>query len=267
MELNEKNESVPEVGGESFSTVDISSTDSEMDKEDKLTASKVPNQVKSTQNVKPTVETKQNDDNKQHAAEDKEDKNETKQEKQTDSKNSENITQQETETNASNDAVATKNSDDDNQEIVVENPQQKFEEEEEEYISPRKSRSKSSRSKESSIAEKFSQFIQNREEVSISIDESKVEFAPPALRTTLNTLIKNVKRWAARNPTGASLEALQILAERLDEFLELQTRRDDPEYDEKARELLNMIYKNTSQAQRLARNLKDAAVPRPVDEY
>ena len=130
-----------------------------------------------------------------------------------------------------------------------------------------KSPSRASTKSESSIADKFNQFMREREQGITTIDESRVELAPPTLRPTLLTLIKNIKRWSARNPTGASLNALQILVERLDEYLELQTRRDDPNYEEQCRGLLGMIYKNTSQAQRLARDLKDAAAPRPIDEY
>ncbi|EAX91330.1 hypothetical protein TVAG_492980 [Trichomonas vaginalis G3] len=124
----------------------------------------------------------------------------------------------------------------------------------------------SSSKKSKDIAERFDQFLQKKEHITVDFDESRIDLAPSPLRPSLLTMLKTIKRLAARNPTGASLAALQILIERFDEFLELQTRRDDPTYEDQCRVLLGYIYKNTSEAMRLSRKLKDAAQPRPVDE-
>lgn len=124
----------------------------------------------------------------------------------------------------------------------------------------------SSSKKSKDIAERFDQFLQKKEHIDLDFDESRIDLAPSPLRPSLQNMLKTIKRLAARNPTGASLAALQILIERFDEFLELQLRRDDPTYEDQCRILLGYIYKNTSEAMRLSRKLKDAAHPRPVDE-
>lgn len=116
------------------------------------------------------------------------------------------------------------------------------------------------------IGNKFNGFVAQRRKVVFSIDESRVNLAPPQLRAPLNTLIRKVKRWANRNPSNGSLEALQVLAERLDEYLELQVSRDDPQYDSHCRDLLAIIYQNTIEAQRLVSTLRESARPRPLDE-
>ena len=115
------------------------------------------------------------------------------------------------------------------------------------------------------IVEKFKKFTKKK--VNFMIDESLLELAPPQSKPILQTLIKNVKKWMKRNPTDEALFALEILIKRIQEFLELQTRRDDPEYEELCRDLLSLIYKNTVEAQRLSRKLKEEAQPRSIDEF
>lgn len=129
-----------------------------------------------------------------------------------------------------------------------------------------KSTVSNSSKKSRDLAEKFDQFLQKKQHIELDFDESRIDLAPSPLRPALLNILKTVKRLAARNPTGASLAALQILIERFDEFLELQLRRDDPTYEDQCRVLLGYIYKNTSEAMRLSRKLKDEAHPRPIDE-
>lgn len=117
------------------------------------------------------------------------------------------------------------------------------------------------------LSSKFQKFLAEKQQCVLQLDESRVQYVPPTLRAPINTIITKLKRWTLRNPTGASLSALQILAERLDEFLDLQTQRDNSDYEARCRDLLSMIYQNTIEAQRLARKLKDAATPRSLDEY
>lgn len=119
----------------------------------------------------------------------------------------------------------------------------------------------------STINEKFKKFIKSKQKVVLSLDESRVALLPPQLRQPIQNIITKIKRWAARNPSGSSLSALQILAERLDEFLELQHQRETRDYEAQCRDLLSMIYQNTIEAQRMARKLKEAATPRSLDEY
>ena len=126
--------------------------------------------------------------------------------------------------------------------------------------------SKGSKMSSEEIVDRFNGFVAQRQKVVFSIDESRVDLAPPQLRASLNTLIKRIKRWANRNPSNGSLEALQVLAERLDEYLELQVNRDDPHYDSHCRDLLAIVYQNTIEAQRLVSTLQESARPRPLDE-
>ncbi|OHT16962.1 hypothetical protein TRFO_41429 [Tritrichomonas foetus] len=118
------------------------------------------------------------------------------------------------------------------------------------------------------LRQKFQQFIEEKKQKCVlMLDEGRVGLLPSQLRQPIQNIINQVKRWVNRNPTGASLSALQILAERLDEFLELQEHREDRNYEARCRDLLSMIYRNTIEAQRLARQLRDAATPRSLDEY
>lgn len=148
---------------------------------------------------------------------------------------------------------------------INENENREFEEEDlpesDEEVSPQTKESKE-------IVSKFQKYLNQAKKTStINIDVSRVELAPPNIRKGLYQIIKNVERLSKRNPTNASLSALQVLVERLDEFLEMQTRREDPNYDQMCIYLLNVIYRNTVEAQRLSRSLRDAAKPRPLDEY
>lgn len=120
---------------------------------------------------------------------------------------------------------------------------------------------------DANIDEKFKKFIKAKQKVVLSLDESRVGLLPPQLRQPIQNIITKIKRWAARNPSGSALSALQILAERLDEFLELQHHRETRDYEAQCRDLLSMIYQNTIEAQRMARKLKQAAAPRSLDEY
>lgn len=115
---------------------------------------------------------------------------------------------------------------------------------------------------------KFQQFMeQKKQKCVLYLDEGRVNLLPAPLRQPIQNIINTVKRLTARNPTGAPLSALQILAERLDEFLELQEHRSDRDYELRCRDLLSIIYRNTIEAQRLSRQLRDAAAPRSLDEY
>lgn len=121
---------------------------------------------------------------------------------------------------------------------------------------------------ESLLREKFQQFMEEKKHKCVLyLDESRVNLLPAPLRPPIQKIINTIKRLTARNPTGAPLSALQILAERLDEFLELQNHRADRDYDLRCRDLLSIIYRNTIEAQRLSRQLRDAAAPRSLDEY
>lgn len=121
---------------------------------------------------------------------------------------------------------------------------------------------------ESILREKFQQFMEEKKQKCVLyLDEGRVNLLPAPLRPPIQNIINTVKRLTARNPTGAPLSALQILAERLDEFLELQKHRTDRDYDLRCRDLLSIIYRNTIEAQRLSRQLRDAAAPRSLDEY
>lgn len=121
---------------------------------------------------------------------------------------------------------------------------------------------------ESLLREKFQQFMEEKKHKCVLyLDESRVNLLPAQLRPPIQKIINTIKRLTARNPTGAPLSALQILAERLDEFLELQNHRADRDYDLRCRDLLSIIYRNTIEAQRLSRQLRDAAAPRSLDEY
>jgi hypothetical protein len=66
---------------------------------------------------------------------------------------------------------------------------------------------------------------------------------------------------------GPALTALQDLTTRVNEFLELQTHRDESDYELQCRELLGAIYQDTIKTQKMTRRLKDAAIPRALAEY
>lgn len=118
-----------------------------------------------------------------------------------------------------------------------------------------------------SLGDKFKDFLREKQRVVLDLDEKRVSLLPAPLRQPIQNIIAKIKRWASRNPTGASLGALQVLADRLDEFLELQQHREDHDYEAQCRDLLTIIYQNTIEAQRMSRKLKDAAIPRALDEY
>jgi len=107
------------------------------------------------------------------------------------------------------------------------------------------------------IVKKFQEFASRK--MGFAIDEGLLVYAPPTIRPPIEKIIKNIKKWSKRNPTDETMVALNILVKRVNEFLELQQKRDEPEYDSQCRNLLTLIYNNTVEAQRLARSLKDSA--------
>jgi hypothetical protein len=117
------------------------------------------------------------------------------------------------------------------------------------------------------IGDQFERFIRDRHQVRIEIAADRVDQLPPQLRQPITNIITKIRRWALRNPSGPALSGLQDLADRLNEFLELQTRRNDHDYEARCRDLLRAIYQNTLETQRVTRELKDAAIPRGLDEY
>ena len=121
---------------------------------------------------------------------------------------------------------------------------------------------------ENVLWDRFNEFMEEKKpKCVLHLDESRVNLLPAQLRTPIQIIITKIKRWAARNPTGAPLSALQILAERLDEFLELQERRNERDYENRCKDLLSIIYRNTIEAQRLSQQLREQATPKGLDEY
>jgi hypothetical protein len=120
---------------------------------------------------------------------------------------------------------------------------------------------------ERNIGDKFESFIKNKRQVRIELAIDRVDLLPPQLRQPITNIITKIRRWALRNPSGPALSGLQDLADRLNEFLELQTRRNDHDYEVRCRDLLRAIYQDTLETQRVTRELKDAAIPRGLDEY
>jgi hypothetical protein len=118
-----------------------------------------------------------------------------------------------------------------------------------------------------SLGERFERFVKEKHDVRIEIEMSRIDLAPPMLRQPLTNIVTKIKRWAARNPSGPALTSLQDLADRLNDLLELQLHREDHDYELRCRDLLRVIYQNTLETQRVTRQLKDASIPRALDEY
>jgi hypothetical protein len=118
-----------------------------------------------------------------------------------------------------------------------------------------------------SLGDRFEKFMKAKHHVHIEIDIGRIDLLPPQLRQPITNLVTKITRWAARNPSGPALTALQDLADRLNDFLELQLHREDHDYELRCRDLLKHIYQNTLETQRVNRELKDAAIPRSLDEY
>jgi hypothetical protein len=113
----------------------------------------------------------------------------------------------------------------------------------------------------------FEQFLQQKQKGAIQIDEAKADLLPAKLRSPIKNVIAKINRWSLRNPTGPALIALRDLADRLNDFFDLQARRDDYDYEPRCRDLLRMIYQDTIETQKMTRRLKDAAIPRALAEY
>jgi hypothetical protein len=115
--------------------------------------------------------------------------------------------------------------------------------------------------------EKFQDFMHQRRELHITVDSQNVDLLPAPLRPMINQIITKIKRWAGRGPTGLALEALQLLVHELNEYLLLQNRREDPDYEQRCLWLLRRVHACTLDTEKIARKLKDAAAPRALDEY
>jgi hypothetical protein len=118
-----------------------------------------------------------------------------------------------------------------------------------------------------SICDKFERFMKNKHQVRIEIDIERIDLLPPQLRQPITNIVTKISRWDARGPSGPALVALPDLADRLNGFLELQLRREDRDYELRCRDLLKLISQNTLKTQKVTRELKDAAIPRALDEY
>ncbi|KAH0792760.1 hypothetical protein GPJ56_003383 [Histomonas meleagridis] len=131
------------------------------------------------------------------------------------------------------------------------------------------SNSHSSKSEEEVIIDDISttSSITQQKEILIAIDDPRINLLPAKLREPIRNIIKKINRWAKRNQTGVSFSALEILYEKVDEFLELQKIREDSDYELQCRNLLSLIYQNTIETQRIVRKLRDEATPRSLDEY